>query len=104
MTVAPVNPATAALSEHDRIIAAGDYEPRGTDILLPWALGIDFHLRSDTPVTVRLYPTEARVTIRLGSYPAELDLYASADRLDRLITVLTAARQRLTEAAAQGCG
>jgi hypothetical protein len=102
MTVAPVNPAAAALSEHDRIVAAGDYEPRGTNILLPWALGVDFHLRADTPVTVRLYPAEKRVTIRLGCYPAELDLYASADRLDRLITVLAAARQRLAAAAAGG--
>jgi hypothetical protein len=32
-------------------------------------------------------PAEARVTIRLGCYPAELDLYAAADRLINLLRV-----------------
>jgi hypothetical protein len=56
---------------------------------------VNFHLRAETPVVACTHSREDRITVSLGGTSDDLTLFLPADQLDRLITVLTAARERL---------
>jgi hypothetical protein len=90
------NTAEVALSANDYLLGRGEREPDLSKYTLPWSLGIDAHVYQRTPLMVRVYDDENRVTLRVGGgYCADLHLYLAADQIDRLIVLLTAARQRL---------
>jgi hypothetical protein len=53
------------------------------------------HVHHGQPVTVRLFPAEARAVVLLGADPIEVVLFLSAGELDRLARALTTARNDL---------
>jgi hypothetical protein len=96
MTVTAQTTNPIQLTNHDHIIATGDADPLGSRrAVSDWALSASLHLYADTPIRVRVYDHEDRAVIRFGTHGADLDVYANAGQLDRLITLLSAARQRL---------
>jgi hypothetical protein len=100
MTVTVSAPATeatgqAGLTDLDAIISAGEREPDQYACDLPLHVGVSVHLRAETPVQVRLWPDQNRAVVSIGMHRAGVDLFVDADQIDRLITLLTATRQRL---------
>jgi hypothetical protein len=96
MTVTAETTNPLQLTDHDYIIGTGDPAPSIDELSRGrWVFGTNFHLYPDTPVRLRVYEDERRVVVQFGNHAAGLDLYANADQLDRLIILLSAARQRL---------
>jgi hypothetical protein len=96
MTVTVSEPAIqAGLTDLDAIIRAGEREPDQATCDLPLHVGVSVHLRAETPVLVRLWPDQNRAVVSIGMHRAGVDLFVDADQIDRLITLLTATRQRL---------
>jgi len=87
--------ADAPLTEHDHIVDDEGTYPDLDGFYLPWGLSVSLHLRAATPIVVRVHTDEHRAVVRFGANSAQTDLFVNADQLDRLITVLTAARTRL---------
>lgn len=87
-------PPAAELTDNDHLVGDGETGPYfPTDLSI--SLGADVHLRSETPIVVRLHTDQQRAVVRFGVCRACLDLFADAGQIDRLITVLTAAKARL---------
>jgi hypothetical protein len=95
MTVTAETTNRSQLTDHDHIDMTGDNWSDASDYALPWSQSTSFHVRPQTPIRVRVHEDQNRVVVRLGAMCADLDVYANADQLDRLITLLSAARQRL---------
>jgi len=87
--------ADPVLTDHDYIIGDGQPYPDLSGCYLPFAMGFTLHLRDTTPIVVRVHESKRRVVVSFGANSVEADLFLKADQLDRLITVLTAARGRL---------
>jgi hypothetical protein len=98
MTITVTNPSAPVLSEHDVIIRSGSQS--GSGLLpsseAPVSLGVSLHLHNDTPVLVRLHPDQGRIVLSLGTSRAEVDVYLTAGQIERLVNVLSAARERLS--------
>jgi hypothetical protein len=98
MTLAVDKTTDTALTANDYLVGDEDAHPNLLEFKGLWALGVSAHLYAETPLVVRLYERDNRVTVRVGGDSAELYLYLPADQIDRLITLLTAARKRLPSA------
>ena len=61
----------------------------------PVSLSVAVHPKPETPVLVRVYPTDRRIVVSLGTSRTDLVLFLEADQIDRFINVLTAGRNRL---------
>mgnify|MGYP001386520528 CR=1 FL=1 len=96
MTTTPVNPAPVQLTEYDEVLGADEQSTLSRDDPLRWVLNVTFFLYPETPVQVRVYPKRDQAVIRLGGrYAGQVAIDVDAEQLDRLINVLTVARDRL---------
>jgi hypothetical protein len=84
-----------ALTGNDYLVTERGHVPELVEHPLPWAMGVDFHIRPETPVIVRLHKDDKRVVIRLGGNSCDLDIFADVDQVDRLANVFAETRHRL---------
>jgi hypothetical protein len=84
-----------SLTGNDYLVTDRGCEPDLVEHALPWAMGVSFHIRPETPVMVRLHTADKRAVIRLGGFSDDLDIFADADQVDRLANVLAETRTRL---------
>ena len=94
---AVVNPsvATRSLGDNDYVVTAEEPRPSLTSSPAAWGMSVNFHLRAETPLLACVYRDQDRITVGLGGVADDLTLFLHTDQLDRLITVLHAARRRL---------
>jgi hypothetical protein len=57
------------------------------------------HVYPDCPMRVYLWPEEDRAVVKVGEFEARVVLFVKARELDRLVDVLTDARDRLAKEA-----
>jgi hypothetical protein len=95
MTVTVGTPAGSPLSANDYLLGRDEYGPDLSKYALPWSVDVNVHVRNGSPIEARVYDDEDRITVKVGAFSAQVLLYLPADQIDRLIALLTAARQRL---------
>jgi hypothetical protein len=88
--------ASHTLGDNDYVLGSTEARPSISSTPTPWGMSVNFHLRTETPVVACAYDDENRITVSLGGTADDLTLFLPADQLDRLITVLRAARERLS--------
>ncbi len=94
-TPAPAGPVRPSLTDHDMVVNAKSRRAVLPASDTPLQLSVAVSPRPQTPILARIYPTEQRIVLSLGTSRTDLVLFLPVDQLDRLINVLTTARERL---------